>query len=209
MANLFAVGDDQYRVIDKRIAEIKRQLNQKDGSPLDPDLVIKTLQDIINRENLKKRYLKLISADKEIIIDQCDGSKVIDDTEDVFKYIESDFHKWEADEKGPATGETLVGVHEMIQSGTLSEVFSSISSDMSKLCFTQSQIISFVQNHRSWLKTDESGTFFLFKSKGGLLVACVYFISDGVLGIIVLGITDDSPWSVEPRHRFVIPQLTP
>ena len=43
----FSVTGDQYREIDKRIIEIKRQLNQREGSPLDPLKVSKTLQKIV------------------------------------------------------------------------------------------------------------------------------------------------------------------
>jgi hypothetical protein len=41
------VTGDQYRTIDKRMCEIKRQLNQKGGSPLDPERVAIALQGII------------------------------------------------------------------------------------------------------------------------------------------------------------------
>lgn len=41
------VTGDQYREIDRRMLEIKRQLNQKGGSPLDPAQVAHTLQRII------------------------------------------------------------------------------------------------------------------------------------------------------------------
>jgi hypothetical protein len=41
------VTGDQYREIDRRMSEIKRQLNQPGGSPLDPDVVARRLQLII------------------------------------------------------------------------------------------------------------------------------------------------------------------
>jgi hypothetical protein len=41
------VTGDQYREVDRRMNEIKRQLNQPGGSPLDPDLVARRLQLII------------------------------------------------------------------------------------------------------------------------------------------------------------------
>lgn len=43
----FVVTGDQYRVIDRRMREIKRQLDQDDGSPLDPRAVAHALQAII------------------------------------------------------------------------------------------------------------------------------------------------------------------
>jgi hypothetical protein len=41
------VSGDQYREVDRRMNEIKRQLNQPGGSPLDPDVVARKLQLII------------------------------------------------------------------------------------------------------------------------------------------------------------------
>jgi hypothetical protein len=41
------VSGDQYREVDRRMSEIKRQLNQPGGSPLDPDVVARRLQFII------------------------------------------------------------------------------------------------------------------------------------------------------------------
>jgi hypothetical protein len=41
------VSGDQYREVDRRMSEIKRQLNQPGGSPLDPDIVARRLQLII------------------------------------------------------------------------------------------------------------------------------------------------------------------
>jgi hypothetical protein len=41
------VSGDQYREVDRRMNEIKRQLNQPGGSPLDPDVVARGLQLII------------------------------------------------------------------------------------------------------------------------------------------------------------------
>ena len=44
---LHVVTGDQYRTIDRRMREIKRQLDQDGGSPLDPDAVAKDLQAIV------------------------------------------------------------------------------------------------------------------------------------------------------------------
>jgi hypothetical protein len=47
MATLHVVTGDQYRTIDRRMREIKRQLDQDGGSPLDPEWVAVELQRII------------------------------------------------------------------------------------------------------------------------------------------------------------------
>lgn len=43
----YVVTGDQYREVDRRMSEIKRQLNQPGGSPLDPDVVVRRLHLII------------------------------------------------------------------------------------------------------------------------------------------------------------------
>src|SRR3989344_6021927 len=47
---LHVVTGDQYRTIDRRMREIKRQLDQEGGSPFDPEGVAKTLQLILEGE---------------------------------------------------------------------------------------------------------------------------------------------------------------
>jgi len=48
MATKYVVTGDQYRIIDRRMREIKRQLDQDGGSPLDPGWVAGELQRIID-----------------------------------------------------------------------------------------------------------------------------------------------------------------
>jgi len=48
MATLHVVTGDQYRMIDRRMREIKRQLDQGGGSPLDPNWVAGELQRVID-----------------------------------------------------------------------------------------------------------------------------------------------------------------
>ena len=43
----FVVTGDQYRVIDRRMREVKRQLDQEGGSPLDPNWVAGELQRVV------------------------------------------------------------------------------------------------------------------------------------------------------------------
>lgn len=50
---LHVVTGDQYRVIDRRMGEIKRQLNQDGGSPLDPEAVAYTLQQMVEGNLMK------------------------------------------------------------------------------------------------------------------------------------------------------------
>lgn len=43
----FVVTGDQYRMVDRRLREIQRQLDQDGGSPLDPEQVAEALQKIV------------------------------------------------------------------------------------------------------------------------------------------------------------------
>ena len=45
---VFTVTGDQYKKVDRRMMEIKRQLRQRGGSPLDPELVADVLQEFID-----------------------------------------------------------------------------------------------------------------------------------------------------------------
>ena len=56
---IFSVTGDQYRVIDRKMTEIKRQLNQKEGSPLDPTEVSDLLQRIIEPNFMSISDLKI------------------------------------------------------------------------------------------------------------------------------------------------------
>lgn len=47
MATLHVVTGDQYRTIDQRMRKIKLQLDQRGGSPLDPDRIASALQNIV------------------------------------------------------------------------------------------------------------------------------------------------------------------
>ena len=92
------------------------------------------------------KYLKLISVEP-LILDSADGEKFLAEAKDLFEYIDSGFRDWGADEKGPAT-KTPVCVYEMAKDATFSQMFSLLSSDKSKLCLTQAQIIEFVKKYR-------------------------------------------------------------
>jgi len=151
------------------------------------------------------RYSKTISP--PLSIPATDGKRVIANVKGIFAYTDPDFKKWDADEKGKPTEEANVIVREMTENATFSKMFGELSSDLTALCLTQDQIISFVENHRDWLRTDGWGTFFLFKSYGHFFVAGVGFRSGGRLEVYVRRFEDGSVWDAVDRHRVVVPQL--
>ena len=155
-----------------------------------------------------KKYLNLISAGENLIIDACDEPEIIAGSDNIFEAgIDSDFVNWGADEPGESTSETSVEVYEMIENGTYTQIFGSLSRDVEKLCLTQAQIKNFVVKHKQWLRQDGYATFFLFKSKGHFFVANVYVDSDGELYVFVYRFVDDFAWYAGRRHRIVVPQL--
>ncbi len=158
-------------------------------------------------ERGQNEFLRLISGEETLVIDECDGSEILADADDVFAWIDSDFRNWGANEKGHAKGNTPVQVCELEKDAKFYQIYGASSVDLDKLCLTQHQIKKFVQKHRSWLRTDGYGTFFLFKSKSHYFVAYVRFRSADELRVGVRRFECDRVWRAVVRHRFVIPQL--
>lgn len=156
---------------------------------------------------LETEYLKLISGGETLVIDHCDGQRVLVDAIDWISHIDSDFCAWNADEVGHATPDTPVNVFELTNDGLFAGILGSLSTDNDKLCLTQDQIVSFVKKHRDWLRADGWGTFFVFKSYGNFFVARVSIRSAGTLFVNVYRLKADDRWYAEDRHRFVVPQL--
>ncbi len=156
----------------------------------------------------KPQILRLISRSGEIILQPTDGSKTFAKAKDIFTgYLDSDFKKCGTDKSSAATKETKTSVYEMAQDSMFANMFTSLSSNLDKLCLTQHQAIQFVQDYRSWLRKDGYGTFFLFRAAGQFFVANVYVNSVGELHIYVDRFGDDDVWRAEFAHRVVVPQL--
>ncbi len=159
-------------------------------------------------EKVQNEFLKLISGDENLTIDAVDGSEIIAGSDDMFEAgIDSDFVKWGANERGVATVETPVDVHELVKNATFTQMFGSLSADVSRFCLTQHQIKTFIKNHRNWLRTDGYATLFLFKSNNQFFVANVYLRSDGRLAVCVYEFARDRVWTAGYRYRIVVPQL--
>ncbi|MCD6149593.1 hypothetical protein J7J13_02290 [bacterium] len=161
------------------------------------------------------KFLKLISDNRKLggnggkpVINGCDGSEIIANVKDIpafIEFVDPNFKKWGADEKGPATEETLVQVYEMRRDGTFSQLFGSFNPH--KVCLTQSQILNFVRNYRILLCCDGYETFFLFESKWEFFIAHVEFTRDYQLKIHVHRFGNSTIWLAISHHRVVIPQL--
>lgn len=126
---------------------------------------------------------------------------------DVFSYIDSDFKNYGTDVKSPKTKATEMTVLEQEKDGTFKDIFTSISSDLDSLCLTQAQIIEFCKTHKSELRLEYYGNFFLFKVGSEFFVANVR-VGDGELRVYVSRLSRDSVWYAESRHRVVVPETS-
>lgn len=210
MAQKFNVTGEQYFSITGQMLEIQRQIRLKGGSPIDPELVILTLQDIIegkfNHNKKIDEILKLISKGESVIIEKCDGTETLAEAREVFKSgIDSDFKNWGLNESGNETEVTAVQVHEITKDSTFAQMFGSLGADLDKLCLTQHQIKSFCKNHSNWLRQGGYGTFFLFKDGENFFVASVN-VRPGGLRVRVRKLENDRVWYAESLHRMVFPQ---
>lgn len=178
--------------------EIVAQLNTPEPIPVQPILI---------QQPINNPYLHLLS-NQPLVIGPTDGSKIIADAADVFTAgIDVDFRKWGTNKPGIATKETLISVYELAQDSAFAQMFSSLSSDLDKLCLTQAQIIKLVTTHRNQLRTGGYGNFFLFKSNGDLFVASVYVYDDGSLYAYVRRFGNANVCHAAHHHRLFAPQL--
>ena len=160
----------------------------------------------MNQKGKATESLKLISSEESLVLDEADGKRIISDAEKVFIWIDPSFENWGVDERGVKTPETKVYVYKLIKDATFEQMFSSFSSDPRKLCFTQDQVIGFVEKHRSWFLENNYLAFFLFESNSELFVAYVGAYPGG-LGVSVCRFEPSRVWRAGHQRRIVIPQL--
>jgi hypothetical protein len=150
--------------------------------------------------------LKFVSGNEPLVLPPTDGTETIARATGVFRYIDSNFTRWDCDTPEPPAEETTLHVYEIAQDGTFRELFGSFGTEPERLSLTQSQIIQFVKRYPHWLKQNGNGTFFLFKTSQEFLVAAVYLFSDGRLGVRAPRFTLSRTFRSVKRHRLVVPQ---
>ncbi len=157
--------------------------------------------------------LKLISGATKLVLKAADGTKYIGAAKKVFPgWIDGDFKNRKLHVASQPTPETPVQVYELIKDGTFAQVYGGFGENIDRLCLTQHQIIDFVVEYQSWLRTEGYATLFLFKEKTQeadekeatekFFVAFVRW-SDRELKVLVLRLSRDVVWGAERRHRFV------
>src|SRR3989338_8496122 len=84
------VTGDQYRVIDRRMGEIKRQLNQDGGSPLDPEFIARVLQTLIEQREV------IIESDTVVVPNISATTLIARARRDLaLTYLDEDLAKWD------------------------------------------------------------------------------------------------------------------
>ena len=160
------------------------------------------------REHIEEPILRCISEGENLVIPATDGKALISEAKDVFKvWIDPDFLRLDANEPSNPTPEAVPRVYEMERDTTFEQMFDSVCKDKDKICWTQSQIIGFVQKYPNWLHPEGWATFFPFKSKRNFFVASVYWYDPARLDVNVRQREDDKVWDAGHRYRVVLPQL--
>lgn len=213
MAEKFFVAGDQHFSITGQLLEIQRQLRQKGGSPINPDLVMYALQDIIEgrfypRMETSAPILKLLSGEENLLIDSCDGKAIL---RTAIKTFSSgiNFGLWEIQGYSKPTEPITVDVYDILGKNTIKEIVNSLTDDLSKVCLTPQQIIQFCDKYPEWLAELpdlDCLTLFLFKNNDQFFIADVRVRSG--LYLYVNGYSGDSIFdSRKIPHRLVVPKL--
>lgn len=157
---------------------------------------------------LAESVLKPIFEGEKIVLAATSGTRTIAQARHVFTgHLDPDFTKWGLDVPARSTVATPVALYEMVKDGNFGSIFGDFDRNLDDLCFTQDQIVHFVENYPARLRKDGYAAFFLFKVGGEFFVADVYRYSDGRPGVHVFRFSSDYVWHAEYRHRVVVPQL--
>ncbi|MBN2093950.1 MAG: hypothetical protein JW740_01055 [Candidatus Zambryskibacteria bacterium] len=155
-----------------------------------------------------KSILRLISGSKEIVISATAGGRTIAEAKGIFTGgIDRDFVNWDLNTPNEARPKTPVEVHEMVEDDNFKAIFDSFNRSLDDLCFTQDQIITFIEDHKDWLRRNGYGTFFLMKKNGKFFVVYVTLDSDERPHAFVYHLSNAYLWSADYRRRVVVPQL--
>lgn len=152
--------------------------------------------------------LRRLYENKTITLAASDGSRFISAAASTFTAgIDQRFTKWGLNKPGNATPATDVSVFKIIEDTTFPEIYSSLSPDLNKLCFTQDQIIEFCERHRSKLRKGGYATFFFFKEGDWFYITRVLVVTDG-LNVYISHLGNDLVWGAFCTRRVVVPQFT-
>lgn len=192
--------------IDSAVEKVR---NGKTSNPEGTLFIIPRDVAILEAANVADSCLKLISADRNIVIDTTKSTETLADAQDMFSYIDPILKDLENGTKEVVTPEVAVEIYEQIKDADYRTIFGSISQNTDRLVLTTSQIKSFVINHTKdyILKAEEWTCFrFLFKSGGEFFVADIRILLNGERNIRITRFTDGSIRHSKYHHRIVVPK---
>lgn len=168
--------------------------------------VAETLTNLI--ANLVNTRLRPISLAQKLTLKASDGKRTIAQADKSFSFFDMSFKNPDIDVPGEAKPETDIFVHELAEDSTFAQMFGFLSEDLDSLCFSQDQILDFVETHPVWIRSDNcaSFTFFLFKAGGEFLVVGVAPYKLGGRQVVCHGFSRDWVWLAKYRSFVVVPQ---
>lgn len=164
----YSVSDRAHFNITGQLLSIQTELRLAGGSSIDPELVSLALEDIIQGKfyhpKNKANILRLISHGQTVVVEACNGSETIADSQGVFSTIDKSFRNLKINKSEPASKKTNLQVYELIKDASFDEVFYALGKDFDELCLTQHQIKKFCGFNDEWILFDGTITTFFFKA---------------------------------------------
>ena len=182
---------------------IKNNIENELDVPVTPKVIRERDTDI---ENIPTNVL--VKTDTIFQIPPTDGKDNIANSKENFRIVffeEEEIKK--SDFVSKATTNTNARVYSLIKNSTIYKMFKSLNKDLNKLCFTQAQILMFLNEHRNELV----GTWhFMYKAEDGLMFMQVCMDNDGSMRLFGGDFTAEGLDSVYKatgvNFRFLIPE---
>jgi hypothetical protein len=205
----FGQGLELAGIIIKAVATAAKKLSISDEDVQKvvhkPGVIFNLVEGLFVSEVITKPSITRL-IESGVMIEKCDGKAYISDAKNIFKsYINLSFRDFFLNKKDQATEETLLDIHEIVESANCSQIFLSLNTDLDKLVMTQNQIIRFCEKYSTLLRKKGFATFFLVKENNEYFVVLVT-MHPGGLRIGFIRFKCNRVWLGEYRHRLVIPQ---
>jgi len=150
--------------------------------------------------------IECISLGESLTIDAVNGKETIPGRKDVFSFIDPDFDRRGLYTSDESTQEIPVDVYTIKKQGgvTLTGLFLLFWCDLSKLSFTQNQVINFVRKYPEWLESESYTAYFLMRANDTLFVADVKKYNGGIY--VYLRKFSFEWYIAERKPRVIVPK---
>jgi hypothetical protein len=167
--------------------------------------------------NRQKGILRLISGDHDLKLKGSDGSRLICQATDVFKFIDDRNHQAGISHPGIASPEMTPEVYQLLRDATFMDIFTSLPGSWDQKWIPEDKVVEFCKKYPHWLRQKHLSTFFLIKREqdkpinqekpsDNLLIVCVR-VNDYGLGVNFLFLDNPFMWRGKELRHVVIPQL--